>query len=276
MEAGDCIDLGVLEETIKKHPKISGVLFQASETSTGVKLPVQKICEIARAHGALAVCDAITACGVFSLPMDSWGIDVLITGSQKAFMIPPGLAMIALSQKAWEKQNKTCSTRFYFDLAKEKKALEKDQTAWTPAISLIVGLRESLKLILEEGLPQVYARHARLAQATRAGVQALGLQLFVKKPEYASDAVTSVLAPPSISDAKKIVKLMRDKYGVTIVGGQDELESKILRLSHFGYCGEFDIVTAIAALELALNELGHPIQFGTGTGAVLQFFARNP
>ena len=141
---------------------------------------------------------------------------------------------------------------------------------------MIVGLRESLKLILEEGLPQVYARHARLAQATRAGVQALGLQLFVKKPEYASDAVTSVLAPPSISDAKKIVKLMRDKYGVTIVGGQDELESKILRLSHFGYCGEFDIVTAIAALELALNELGHPVQFGTGTGAVLQFFARNP
>lgn len=274
-EAGDCVDLSELASILQKHPEARAILFQASETSTGVKLPVKEICELARQSNILSVCDAITACGVFHLPMDEWGIDVLITGSQKAFMIPPGLSMIALSEKAWEKQVKTRSHRFYFDLAKEKKALEKNQTAWTPAISLIVGLRESLKLIHEEGLSRVYARHAHLAQATRVGVQALGLKLFVKKPEYASDAVTSVLAPETIGDAKKIVKLMRDHYGVTLVGGQDALESKILRLSHFGYCGPFDIITAIAALELALHQLGHPVTFGKATGAVNEYFSRN-
>ena len=168
-EAGDCIELAAVELALQSHPNVKGILFQASETSTGVKLPVQQICALAKKYNVLAVCDAITACGVFYLPMDAWNIDVLITGSQKAFMLPPGLSMMALSETAWAKQAITKNPRFYFDLARERKALSTHQTAWTPAISLIVGLRESLKLIHEEGLQEVFKRHGRLARATRAG-----------------------------------------------------------------------------------------------------------
>ena len=199
--------------------------------------------------------------------------DVLITGSQKAFMIPPGLAMMALSEKAWAANATSDLPRFYFDLAKERKGIATHQTAWTPAISIIVGLRESLRLIHQEGLQNVFKRHDLLARATRAGVAALGLELLAKKPAYCSTAVTAVKVPASIADGTRLPKLMRDKYGVTIIGGQDELEGKIIRLSHFGYCDRFDIVTVISGLELALSELGYPVEFGKGTGAVLKVFA---
>jgi aspartate aminotransferase-like enzyme len=178
-----------------------------------------------------------------------------------------------MSDKAWAMNETSDLPRFYFDLAKERKGLAKNQTAWTPAISLIVGLRESLRLLREEGLHNVFKRHELLAKATRAGVAALGLELLPKKPSSASPAVTAVKVPAAIKDGKQIPKIMRDKYGVTIVGGQDELEGKILRLSHFGYCDRFDVVTVISALELALNELGYKVEFGKGVGAVLKVFA---
>ena len=273
IEAGDSLDPAQLEQTIQAHPDAKAILFQASETSTGVKLPVQEICRLARAANMASICDAITACGVFDLPMDEWEIDVMITGSQKAFMLPPGLAMISLSERAWQMNEKANLPRFYFDLARERKNLPKNQTAWTPGISLILGLRESLRIIKEEGLHNVFKRHEFLAKAMRAGTSALGLELLPKKPQFASTAITAVKVPSSIKDGKQIPKIMRDKFGVTIVGGQDELEGKILRLSHFGYCDRFDIVTAISALELALNELGHKVEFGKGVGAVLKTFA---
>lgn len=271
LEPGESVEAKQVEEVILKHPNARAILFQASETSTGVQLPTREICQLSKAAQMISVCDAITACGVFELPMDEWGIDVLITGSQKALMIPPGLAMIALSEKAWAMTETSDLPHFYFDLAKERKGLPKNQTAWTPAISLIQGLQESLRMIQEEGLENVYKRHDLLARATRNAVHALGLELLAKK--CPSNAVTAVKIPASIKDGKAVPKLMRDKYGVTIVGGQDELEGKIIRLSHFGYCDKFDITTGISALELVLNELGHKVEFGKGVGAALKTFS---
>jgi aspartate aminotransferase-like enzyme len=268
---GETFEPKQIEDAIRANPDAKAILFQASETSTGVKLPTEAICRAARDAGMLSICDAITACGVFDLPMDAWGIDVLITGAQKALMIPPGLAMIALSHRAWAATEKSDLPRFYFDLAKEKKAHLKNQTAWTPAISLIQGLRESLSMIHDEGLQNTFKRHELLARATRAAVEALGLEMLAKKSP--STAVTAVLVPASIKEGKQIPKLMRDKLGVTIAGGQDELEGKIFRLSHFGYADKFDITTGIAALELALNELGHKVEFGKGVGAALKVFS---
>lgn len=268
---GEIIDPSILESTLKANPNTKAVLFQASETSTGVKLPTKTYCEIAAKVGVLSVVDAITALGVFELPMDAWGIDVMITGSQKALMIPPGLSFIALSNRAWAKAESSDLPKFYFDLKKELKAQSKNQTAWSPATSLIQGLQESLRMIREEGLPEIFKRHEILAAATRNAVAAMGLEILAKNAP--STAVTAVKVPAQISDGKKIPKLMKDKYGVTIAGGQDELEGKIFRLSHFGYCGIFDITTGISCLELVLNELGYKIEFGKGVGAALKTFS---
>ena len=272
VERGEAISIGALAAATDAHPDAKAILFQASETSTGAAAPTKEIAAHARSVGMLSVCDAITAAGVFPVPMDEWAIDVLMTGAQKAMMIPPGLAFIALSETAWAAQASAQLPRFYLDLARERKAQIKNQTAWTPATSLIQGLHESLKMIFEEGLENVYQRHAMLAEATRAAAKALGLELLAKN--HPSNAVTAVIVPEGIP-GKKIPKMMREKYGVTITGGQDELEGKILRLSHFGYCAEFDITTGIACLELVLSELGYPIQFGTGVGAALEVFAEN-
>ncbi len=271
LNAGDALEPQQLDKIVRAHPHAKAILFQASETSTGVQMPTREICKIAKAAGMLSVCDGITACGVSDLPMDDWEIDVLLTGSQKALMIPPGLAMIALSDRAWAACETATLPRFYFDLRKERKAVVKNQTAWTPAISLIQGLQESLRLIREEGLQNTFKRHDLLARATRNAVHALGMEILAKKSP--STSVTAVLVPSSIKDGKQIPKLMRDKYGVTIAGGQDELEDKIFRLSHFGYCDRFDITTGISALELTLNDLKYSVEFGKGVGAVLRTFS---
>ncbi len=270
LEPGDAVQPSALAEVIQAHPDARGILFQASETSTGTVMPTLEICKLAKAAGMLSVCDAITACGVFDLPMDEWGIDVLITGSQKALMLPPGLAMVALSDKAWTQAESSDIPKYYFDFLRERKAQGKGQTAWTPAISLIQGLQESLRMIREEGLHNVFKRHDLLARATRNAVNALNLELLSKHAP--SNAVTAVKIPNSIKDGKMVPKLMRDKYGVTIVGGQDELEGKIIRLSHFGFCDRFDITTGISALELVLSELGHEFELGRGITAVLKTY----
>lgn len=270
-QPGESFEVRQVEEVIRANPDARAILFQASETSTGVRLPTQEICRLAKGAAMISVCDAITACGVFDLPMDEWSIDVLITGSQKGLMLPPGLAMLALSERAWAMTESSDLPKFYLDLTRERKAQAKGQTAWTPAISLIQGLQVSLKMIRDEGLHNVFKRHELLARATRAAIQALGLEMLAKKSP--STAVTAAIVPSSIRDGKQIPKLLRDKYGVVIAGGQDELEGRIIRLSHFGYCEKFDITTGISALELVLNELGHPVEFGAGVGAVLRTFA---
>ena len=267
---GESISAPQVEEQIKKHPEAKAVFFQASETSTGIKLPVKSIIDLCHKHNLLSVVDAITACGVFELPMDAWGIDVMVTGSQKALMIPPGLAFIALSDKAWAASKNAKLPKYYFNLAFELKMQTKNQTAWTPAISLIQGLEHALKLLLDNGLESSFARHETLAQATRAGVRAMGLELLAKNESDCSTAVTAVRVPSSIKDGKQVPKLMREKYGVTITGGQEELEGRIFRLSHFGYCGAFDITTGMAALEMCMRELGHSVKPGSGVAAAIE------
>jgi aspartate aminotransferase-like enzyme len=249
---------------LDERPGIRGVFIQASETSTAALHPTEGIARLTRARDTLLIVDGITAVGVFDIPMDRWGIDVLITGSQKAFMLPPGLAFVALSERAWQHTKHAKLPRFYFDFARERDNLAKDTTAWTPAISLVTGLREALAIILEEGLPQVFARHARMAAATRAGAVALNLKLVA--PDAPSPALTAMFVPPDV-DGGKLVAYLRDRMGVTFMGGQDQLKGKIVRIGHLGYTGTFDIVTAIAALEMALHHFGYDAVLGRGVAA---------
>jgi aspartate aminotransferase-like enzyme len=196
--------------------------------------------------------------------MDRLGIDVLITGSQKALMLPPGLALLALSPRAWQATERATLPHFYFDLRKERKGVAEKSTAWTPAISLIQGLRVALDLMKQEGWANVYARQERLARATRAGVTALGLELLAK--DAPSTAATAAFLPANV-DGAGIVRYLRDKMHVTFAGGQDQLKGKIVRIAHLGYVGTFDVVTGLAALELALQHFGAPVELGRGVGA---------
>jgi aspartate aminotransferase-like enzyme len=240
------------------------VLVQASETSTTVLHPIEGIAALTRDRDALLVVDGITAVGVVDMPMDRWGIDVLITGSQKALMLPPGLALVALSDRAWKRAREARLPRFYFDLARERAAVAERTTAYTPAISLIVGLHVALRLLRDEGLAQIVARHARLASATRAAATALGLRLLA--PQAPSPAVTGMWVPDEV-DGARLVRYLRDQMGVTFAGGQDRLKGRIVRIGHLGYTGAFDVIVGIAALETALSRLGHRVRFGEGVGA---------
>jgi aspartate aminotransferase-like enzyme len=274
VERGHAVSVEQIAAKFKEFPSSKAVLFQASETSTGALMPIQAIAEFCKKNQLLSVCDGITAVGIFKLPMDAWGIDVLITGSQKALMLPPGLAFIALSENAWKAAQESKLPKFYFNLKKELEAQNQQQTAWTPAISLIQGAVVSLGMLREAGREALFAHHEMMARATRSAATALGLELFSKAP---SPVLTTVKVPPafSVDQGKKIQKIMQEKYGVIVTGGQDELAGKILRLSHFGYTDGFDVATGISALEMTLDELGFRVEFGTGVGAVLQEMRRS-
>ena len=264
VEWGRAVRPEQVEQALAEHPNAKGVLVQASETSTAAVHPIEQLSAITRKTNALLVVDGITAVGVYPIPMDQWGVDVLVTGSQKALMLPPGLALIALSARAWERVGQTKQPRFYFDLPRERTNQAKNTTAWTPAISLVIGLREALTMMQEEGYPNVYARHARLASATRAAGLALGLRLVA--PDNPSPAVTGLYTPEGI-DGGKLFSYLRDKMRVVFAGGQDQLKGKIVRIAHLGYIGAFDTITAVAALEMALKHFGHPVELGRGVGA---------
>ena len=262
---GQAVDPADIVKTLKAHPKAKAVYFQACETSTGVDHPVKAIVDGVRANSdALTVCDGITGIGVWDIPVDAWGLDVALTGSQKALMLPPGLAFASASERAWKSIETSDLPKYYFQWKKEQKSILKNQTAWTPAISLVIGLREALRMMKEETLPGIFERHARLAAATQAGVTALGLDLFAPKAPAA--ALTAVKGPDGI-DTGKITKTLRDQLGVTIAGGQGEMKGKIFRIAHLGYATRFDVTTAIAALELALQSLGYPVKLGEGVQA---------
>jgi aspartate aminotransferase-like enzyme len=261
---GDILDPAVVETTLKANPDAKAVYMQATETSTGARFPVKEVADIVKNYPhTLMVVDGITGVGVFELPADAWNIDVLISGSQKALMLPPGLAFAAVSDKAWEFNKNSKLPKFYFNWAKEKTNLEKNQTNFTPAISLIIGLRESLRMIKEDGLEKVYKRSEALARAARAGAEALGLKMFAKSP---SPAVTAIVAPEGI-DGQAIYKTLWKKYGVTGAGGQDQLKGKIFRIAMLGYADKYDAITAIAALEFTLRDLGYKFEIGKGVAA---------
>ena len=263
VEWGQAVKVDVVEKQLKLHPDIQSVMLQASETSTTVLHPVKEIANLTK-NGPLFLVDGVTAVGVLPVPLDEWGIDALITGSQKALMLPPGLGFIALSERAWQKTKKAKLPRFYFDLNLERKNQAKGSGAFTPAVSLIFGLRASLNMMAREGFDRVYARHARLARATRAAATAMGLKLLA--PDSPSPAATGIFLPDGL-DADKVLDYLRDQMGVILAEGQDQLKGKAIRIAHVGYMGAFDVITAIAALEMALRKFGAEIPFGRGVAA---------
>lgn len=265
VEWGKAVIPEAIKDTLDKNRDIKGVFIQGNESSTTVSHPVKQIAEIIRKRdNTLFIVDGITAVGVYDIPMDKWGIDVLITGSQKALMLPPGLAFISLNNKAW----KFCETaklpRFYFDLKKERKNLKDNTTAYTPAATLIIGLREVLKMIKEEGLPNVFKRNERMAKATRKAMTSLGLNLLA--PESPAECATGVYTPEGV-DGGKLLKSLRDDFGVTLAGGQDQLKGKILRIAHMGFIDTFDIITAVSSIEMGLRKYGYNVEFGKGVAA---------
>ena len=262
---GKSVNPAAVAEVLNRAPDVKAVFATHSETSTGAVHDIQAIATIARKTPALLIVDAITSLGVMDLPMDAWGVDIVVAGSQKALMLPPGLAFAALSDRAWVQVPTARLPKFYFNFTAERAAIQKNQSAYTPAVSLVVGLRGSLGLILAEGLPNVFARHERLARATRAGVQALGLELFAEHPGCACTAVKA----PSGMDGGAVVKGFRQR-GITIAGGQGSMRGKIFRIAHMGYVDSFDILTALGALELVLADLGHPVTFGHAIRAAEQ------
>ncbi len=266
---GQAVEPDAIKKYLQENSDIKAVLLTHSETSTGVAADLQRISEIVHEHSdALVIVDSITSAGVLPFKMDEWGIDVAVTGSQKGLMIPPGLAVVALSSRAWERVEQTTTPRFYFDLRKEQAALEKSATAWTPAITLYMGLREALRMIREKGLENMWTSYALLAHATRQGVQALGLELFAKSP---SDSLTAVQVPASM-DGLKVVSHLRTAYGITVAGGQAQLKGRIFRVSHMGYYDALDMVAMASALELTLRDFGWEFEFGKGVHAVQKVF----
>lgn len=263
VEWGQAVSVSAVEEQMSAHPDLKGVMVQASETSTTVLHPVKEIARLTQ-NGPLLLVDGVTAVGVVPLPLDEWGIDALVTGSQKALMLPPGLAFIALSERAWEKTSQARLPRFYFDLNLERKNQQKGSGAFTPAVSLIFGARASLNMMQREGLDNVYARHARMSRATRAAATALGLRLLA--PHSPSPAATGIYLPDGI-DADRVLDYLRDRMNITLAEGQDQLKGKVIRIAHVGYMGAFDVITAVAALEMALRKFGVELPFGKGVAA---------
>ena len=264
IEWGRAVDPQMVAEALKKDPSIKAVYVQASETSTGVAHNCKALADIVRPlDETILVVDAITALGVFDLKTDEWGLDVMVTGSQKALMLPPGMAFVSVSDKAWRLADKAKNAAFYFNFKREWENQQKNQTAYTPAVSMILGLQEVLRMLKAEGLANVFTRHATLAHAMREGIKAAGLTLFPK--ESPSDALTTVAAPEGV-DGQQIYKNLRVQYGITAAGGQDHLKGKVFRISHMGYADRFDVITALAATEMVIKGLGYPIKLGSGVG----------
>ena len=265
VEWGCAVTQQQVADALKANSGARAVIMQHSETSTTAIHPVEQIAELTRNTDVLLIVDGITSVGVVDCPMDATGIDVLVTGSQKAMMLPPGLALIALSEKAWAASKNGKLPRYYFDLAKERKNLADNTTAYTPAVTLIIGLKAVYDLVESEGgWPAVYRRHQILAEATRRGVEAIGLKLLA--PTAPSPATTGVWVPEGV-DGGKLTKHLRDVMGVTVAGGQGKLKGKIIRLAHIGYADTFDVVVGLSAVEMALRHFGADVAFGRGPAA---------
>ena len=271
VEWGEAVSVEEVKKALEAHPEAKGLLLQAHETSTGVKHPVAEIAALTRESETLLVVDAISALGVYPLPFDELGIDAMVAGSQKSLALPPGLSFVALSERARKKAEETTSPRYYFDFRREFKALAKETTAFTPAVSLLYGLSEVLARIREVGLERLFAHYRRLSGACRAGIAALGLELFSKSP---CEALTIIKVPEGV-DGARLMKLMREKYRVTMAGGQAKLKGKVVRIAHLGYQSELDVILALATLEMALTELGHQLSLGAGVAAAQKYFLEN-
>jgi aspartate aminotransferase-like enzyme len=267
VEWGNTVDAKEVEKRLAANPAIKVVFTTLSETSTGVECDIQSIGAVVAKTAAVLVVDAISGMGAIPMDTDGWKADVVVVGAQKGLMIPPGLAMVSISSKAWGLVKQSKTPKFYFSWEKAQKAMTAEplpDTPYTSSVSLIMQLAESIRLIEAEGLEAIWQRHQRMADATRAAAKALGLTLFATARP--SNAVTSVLVPEGV-DGSKMVKTIRDAYGITLAGGQGKIKTKIFRIGHLGYADDWDVIAAIAAVERALLEQKYPVQLGIGVAA---------
>ncbi|MFL5779937.1 MAG: pyridoxal-phosphate-dependent aminotransferase family protein [Thermoleophilaceae bacterium] len=269
---GNKVEPADLERVLAENDGVEVVFTTLSETSTGVVNDIQALTEVAHAAGALIAVDAVSGLGAVPIAQDEWGVDVVVSGSQKALMCPPGLAFAGVNDAALARAEESPGRRMYFDWGATAKGQRKDppDSPFTPAVTLFMGLDVALGMIVEEGLEQVFDRHRLLGRAARAAARALELDLFGPEDENAN-VVTAIRLPEGI-DGAKVPKLMRDRFGVTIAGGQGKLKGQIARIAHCGYFGAFDILTTFSAFEMALRELGHDVELGAGVGAAQAVF----
>ncbi len=253
-EWGKAADADAVSQALKAEPKIKAVLVTHNETSTGVTNDLGAISSVVKQFDKLLLVDAISSLGSINLPVDDWHCDVVVTGSQKGWMVPPALAMVSVSEKAWQAHAQAKMPRFYWDFTKAKKYLEKGETPWTPAVSVVFALAVSLDMMLKQGLSNIFARQAKLGQATREGIKSLGLSLFADE-KYASDTVTAVAATNGL-DIKKMRKILREEHQVILAGGQQSLDGKIFRIGHLGWINEDDIKEVISKIKIVLPQAG--------------------
>lgn len=269
---GQSVDLSQLEQHLREDPEIAAVCCTHSETSTGALHDVKAIAKAVRAHSeALMIVDGVTALGVIPFRFDDWHIDACVGGSQKGTLAPPGLAFVALSERAWQRHRESDLPRFYFDFTQAREAAAQGDTAWTPAVTIIQALAESLRTLRRQGLEHAWRHYDRLAATVRAGIKALGLEIFPQNP---SNALTAVKVPKGV-DGVELVKRLRTEFGITAAGGQGQLKGKIFRLTQMGHYDYFDMVALMAAVELSLARLGWPVQLGAGLTAMQHAYQRD-
>lgn len=262
----ETVDPKLIEKTLQENPDVKAVYTTLSETSTGGVTDIEAIAKIVKNTTAVLVVDAVSGLGVVDLKTDEWSVDVVVAGSQKGLMLPPGLAFASVSEKAIKMMETSTLPKFYFSWKKALKEAEKNTSPWTPGISLIVQLNEAIKIVKEEGLENVFARHTRLSDAVKAGMAALGMKIFNKNT---GSACCAVLCPEGI-DGDKLVKMCRDKFKVTLTGGQDEIKGKVFRIAMMGNVNDNDAILGVSAVERGLIELGHKFEPGTGVAATMK------
>jgi len=270
VEWGRTVDPASIEQKLQEDSNIKAVFTTLCETSTGVASDIKAMGNLVSKHKAVLVVDAVSGLGAMDIQTDNWGVDVLVAGSQKGLMIPPGLGFVSVSEKTYVLVNEAKCPKYYFDFLKAKKSLDKTDTPFTPAISLIIALNKTLQMIKEERLKNIFKRHSLLARATREAMKAIGLEIYAQPP---ADAVTSVKLPEEI-DGTELVKKLRDTYGVGIAGGQAQLKGKIFRIAHLGYMDRFDCLTAVAGIELVLKEMGYEFMPGAAVQAAQETFLK--
>jgi aspartate aminotransferase-like enzyme len=260
-EWGEAADPEDIRTALAADAGIKAVLVTHNETSTGVTNPLEEIASVVREAQRLLIVDAVSSLGAIPLDMDGWGLDVVVTGSQKGWMVPPGLAFVALSGRAWKANESAKMPRFYFDLAKARDMAGKGQTPWTPTMSIFYGLDLALDIMAKEGAESIFARHASIARHVREGVKALGLELLASDERYASDTVTAVKCPPGV-EVSALRSALEDEHNVVVAGGQGKLSGKIFRIGHLGLVSEEDIRDALEALKQVLPRVGYSTPVG--------------
>ena len=270
-EWGKSVEPEKIEQALKANPKIKAVFTTHAETSTGTANDLRAIGKIVAATPAILVIDAVSGLGGQPLYTDEWNLDVVVSGSQKGLMTAPGLGFVSVSQKAWPLVESAKLPRFYWDWRKSKKSVSQKETPFTPPVTLLVSLSESLKMIKSAGIETIFKKAEKYSRATRAGVKALNLELFADE-KSACIVLTSAKMPENI-DGQKVVKTLRQEFGISIAGGQERLQGKIIRLAHMGYIDQFDILVGFAGLEMVLPKLGHPVEAGKAVAAAEKVLA---